>query len=141
MAGANSRARSWCFTLNNPPGAEPFAYDAAVMKYLIYQLEVAPTTATPHFQGYVVFQNPKSLVGVRALAPTAHWAIANGSADSNIVYCSKEPRAAPTVEHGQRPAQGTLARPLFFVRTIFVRGTSRPVACVFCFYLLRVRVC
>lgn len=80
------------------------------MKYMIYQLEIAPTTQTPHYQGFVVFKNARSLAGVRAVLPTAHWEVTVRSAEENITYCSKEPRAAPTVEHGERPAQGKAER-------------------------------
>jgi len=105
---ATPRSRSWCFTLNNP--VEAIAFDAVTMKYLIYQKEIAPTTQTPHFQGFVIFKNPRAKAGVRALLPTAHWEITIRSAEENIAYCSKEPRAEPTVEAGVRPAQGTSAK-------------------------------
>jgi len=76
------------------------------MSFLIYQKEAAPTTGTPHFQGYVVFKNPQSLVALRALNGAAHYEVAQGSAAQNITYCSKEPRLEATVTFGEPPAQG-----------------------------------
>jgi len=110
VEASRQRARAWVFTQNNP-GAVPFAFEEATMKFLIYQLENAPTTGTPHFQGYLVWKNPQTLQKCRGLA-AAHWAIALGNAQQNIAYCSKEPRAAPTVTHGVAPAQGKGGREL-----------------------------
>jgi len=104
------RARAWCFTLNNPASAEPFAWDANTMVYLIYQLEKAPTTQTNHFQGYLVWKNPQTLKKCRSLNGSVHWAIARGNARQNTDYCSKEPREAPTVVHGVMPEQGMFGR-------------------------------
>lgn len=49
------RAKHWCFTLNVPDelaSREP-CWDPVSMRYLIYQLERAPTTGQLHYQGYV----------------------------------------------------------------------------------------
>jgi len=112
------RARAWCFTMNNPPGAEPFAFDATKMKFLIYQLENAPTTGTPHFQGYLVWKNPQTRLKCRELC-AAHWSVAMGTAQHNITYCSKEPRAAPTVTFGEAPAQGASRSNYFRAKRVF----------------------
>lgn len=106
VAESSQRARSWCFTLNNPPAGAPFAWDANGMVYLIYQLERAPTTQTLHYQGYLVWKNPQTLKKCRSLNGSIHWAIARGNAKQNTDYCSKEPREAPTVTHGVMPEQG-----------------------------------
>ncbi len=54
------RRKYWIFVINNPirPWAEPpILADEwrRKPKFLVYQLEEAPTTGTPHFQGYVCF--------------------------------------------------------------------------------------
>jgi len=101
------RSRAWCFTVPNP-GAVPFDWNPASMVFLIYQKELAPTTGTPHFQGYVVFKNPQSLVALRALNASAHYEVAQGNAAQNVTYCSKEPRVEATVTFGEVPSQGAL---------------------------------
>lgn len=60
--------RDWVFTLNNYT-PEEFDYLkngklADSVKYLVFGVETAPTTGTPHLQGYVYFHNakPKSAV-------------------------------------------------------------------------------
>jgi len=100
-----TRARSWVFTENNP-GAVPFEFSPETMVYLIYQLETAPTTGTPHFQGYLVWKNPQTRKKCRSLNERIRWAVAKGNAQQNTTYCSKEPRSAPFVVHGVEPAQG-----------------------------------
>lgn len=108
-----SRARAWCFTLHTDVvSLAPFGWSVlpSSVKFLICQKEVAPTTGALHWQGYLVLTNPKSLQGMKAISATAHWEIANGSAEQNITYCTKEasraPGAAP-LELGERPAQGS----------------------------------
>lgn len=55
----NMTARFWCFTYNNPVEsadelAELFKANRW-FRYLVFQLEIAPTTRTPHYQGYLEF--------------------------------------------------------------------------------------
>jgi len=104
--GNGTRTRTWCFTENNPEAVVPFVFDENTMKYLVYQLETAPTTGTPHFQGYLVWKNPQALTKCRSLNARISWRVANGTAQENTTYCSKEPRNAPTVVHGVMPEQG-----------------------------------
>ena len=82
------RSRQWTFTLNNydPENLPPFVPDS--MKFLCYGEEVAPTTGTPHLQGYVVFLNP--VAKPTRFLPNAYCQITRGSPQSNIDYCSKD---------------------------------------------------
>lgn len=83
----------WCFTWNNPPE------DAvAVMKgvedftYVCMGLEKAPTTGTPHWQGYLELKARKRMTAMKKLIPGAdgiHWTQARGTAEENKKYCSK----------------------------------------------------
>jgi len=71
-----SRARAWCFTVNNPEdvGApQQWPYE-----YLVYQLEKGES-GTPHLQGYVYFKHPQRLLGLKKLDVRAHWLPAEGS--------------------------------------------------------------
>lgn len=108
MPPVRSRHRAWCFTVHCDANTDiPFEYTER-MKYLVYQKERAPSTGALHFQGYVVMVNPTSLVGMKAIHATAHFEVANGSAEDNIRYCTKEDtRVSPPVERGERPRQGT----------------------------------
>ena len=98
-----SPANAWVFTLNNYTeddlkflsskfSAEPEKY------YFIYGKEVAPTSGTPHLQGYIK-SRVKSKSGplqkwrpFTEFAPIkrAHWQRAKGNLESNFHYCSKE---------------------------------------------------
>ena len=54
-----SRNRNYCFTFNNYPDTS--LVDNLICKYIAYSKEVAPTTGTPHLQGYVTFVNAKTV--------------------------------------------------------------------------------
>lgn len=89
-----SQARSWMFTLNNPTEDDEFALDAMgddpTTRYLVYQLEKAPSTETRHYQGYVEFTKPKRFAAVNKLVSRAHWEPRRGSRDQAREYCMKE---------------------------------------------------
>lgn len=93
MPGATTtKSRKWCFTLNNPPDvpAEAIYGDDWIVEYLVVGYEIAPTTGTPHHQGYVRFANPRAFGGVRKLLPEAHWEAVKGTEAQNFDYCSKD---------------------------------------------------
>lgn len=88
-----SRSRKYCFTWNNKAVSDlQKVYDEnkEKIKYIIAGNEVAPTTGTPHVQGYL------ELVRITAMSTIQKWfnnsvalIRANGSAEENRVYCSK----------------------------------------------------
>ena len=98
----NTRATRWLFTLNNYT-PQDLDYDVWLylpqndISYLVVGREIAPTTGTPHLQGYIRFGHRKRLTQVVALIPRAHWTAANGSEEQNRTYCSK---GAGVVERG-----------------------------------------
>lgn len=92
------RSRNFCFTHNNYANTD--LQDNLACKYICYGREIAPTTGTPHLQGYVVFHTMKSLKQVIDMLPGCHITIANGTAAQNIAYCSKE---GLFTERGERP--------------------------------------
>jgi len=98
------RSRAWCFTLNNYEDADCGRIAALACRYVIIGKEVAPGTGTPHLQGYIYFENARSLGGVRRLLPGCHLSVARGTPDQNRVYCSKE---GDFVEMGVLPADPT----------------------------------
>lgn len=86
----------YCFTYNNytDAGIELLkAYMSENCKYGCFQKEVAPTTGTPHLQGYLNLKKKqrmttvqKSLVGLGIQLTLIN---ANGTPEANRTYCSK----------------------------------------------------
>lgn len=113
----NGQKRKWVFTINNPISelddpAEVFRPIADSIKYAIWQLETAPTTGTPHWQGFVEFKTRgRRLSGMKKLFPRARLAAAKGNAAQNKVYCSKEEgRLEGPYEIGEAPKGGAGSR-------------------------------
>ena len=102
------KARNWCFTLNNPALDETqiaqALQEAGPPIYAIYQLEQGEN-GTPHFQGYVMFQDKVYLQPtLKDCLPTAHWEVAKGTPVQNRAYCSKpETALSPPCELGIFP--------------------------------------
>ena len=96
----------WCFTLNNYTDADISAFHNATDRAFVIIGKEVGANGTPHLQGYITFQAKKSkrLAAVRAIHPRAHWELARGSTDENIIYCSKE---GDFHEIGERPKVGS----------------------------------
>jgi len=95
-----TRSRAFCFTWNNYPSTYAAHLDSLEAVYYIAGKETAPTTNTPHIQGYVYWRNAKTLVSARAKLPGCHVVIARGTPDENQEYCSK---GGDYVEFGVKP--------------------------------------
>lgn len=89
QASLQGKHRGYCFTCNNYTPEDETYLKSIECKYLIFGREIAPTTGTPHLQGYIQFQNPRSATAVVSLLRRCHVLIANGSPSSNKIYCSK----------------------------------------------------
>lgn len=98
-----SQNRSWCFTLNNPePGELDELQDFQHTRYLVYQLECAPTTGTLHYQAYVEFHQPVRFNALKRLIPRANIRARRGTRDEARNYCMKDDtRVEPPVEYGE----------------------------------------
>jgi len=96
------RNRNFIFTYNNYPNFE--LVDNIACKYIAYSEEVAPTTGTPHLQGYIAFHNAKTLEAVRRILPGCHIEVMRGSIAENENYCSK---AGRLIERGEKPVSNT----------------------------------
>lgn len=104
MTDTSSRSRGWVFTLNNYTNEDVVKLNDIKSVYLIYGREIAPTTGTPHLQGYVYFQNAKSFNAVLKMLPKGiHLEPQNGTNDQAIEYCKKD---NDFTEIGTRPSQG-----------------------------------
>lgn len=89
----SNQAKNWCVTLNNYSEEDIVKMKSFIETecvYGIYQCEIAPTTLTPHIQGYVQLKTKKRLTFIKGFFPSAHLEIARGSAQENSDYCSKE---------------------------------------------------
>lgn len=82
--------------MNNPPipGQEYHEYlqGKQGIKWYVFQLEEAPTTRTPHFQGAICFKNPKRLSEVKLAlnSETVHVEAMKGRENQAAAYCLKE---------------------------------------------------
>jgi len=115
-------AKRWCFTWNNYPDSWKSDLDNLKSCYLIVGEEIAPTTGTPHLQGYCEFPSTKlfkTLKNIKVLNKVC-WCKCNGTADQNITYCSKEGKV---YEKGDRKQQGHRTD-LDEVRSIIDNGGS-----------------
>lgn len=102
----NATARKWVLTYNNPPSGDMFY---AVMlghemcgkiKYAKWQLELAPTTGTPHMQMWVIVPKPIRHTGIRSLFPGCHVERQLGSDAEAEEYVQDPAKRAPGPDSG-----------------------------------------
>lgn len=100
MSVGRQRYRAFVFTWNNYDlSVEPYL-KSLECRYICYGRELAPSTGTPHLQGYVYFENARSSKSVKKLLPGAWVERARGSVDEAIGYCKK---TEDFYERGDRP--------------------------------------
>ena len=85
-----SRSRNFCFTWNNYTDESKSVLTALKCKYIVYGEEVAPTTGTPHLQGFVVLNHQATLSSVSKKLKGAHIEIMKGTIDHSECYCRKD---------------------------------------------------
>jgi len=95
-----SRNRNFCFTWNNYDDASLLYLSQIACKYVAYSKEVAPTTLTKHLQGYIAFNNAKTIQQARSSLPGCHVETMLGSIAQSEEYCSK---AGVLIERGVKP--------------------------------------
>lgn len=108
------RSRSCCWTLNNysQDDVERLRVYGRSCKYLVFGYEVAPTTSTPHLQGYISWDNPRSLDKFKnEISPKLHIEKTRGTPRQASDYCKWEDypeNAKPNKfeEFGELPRQG-----------------------------------
>lgn len=85
------QSRAWRFTLNNYSDEEEASLKVLEgVTYMVFGHEIAPTTLTPHLQGYVYFTKNKRLAALKKINRRISWRNANASASANRRYCTKE---------------------------------------------------
>lgn len=98
--GPMSRARHWCFTLNNydDEAIERIAGLEGHVTYLVYGKEVG-ASGTPHLQGFVTFPDRVRRATAIDKIGQAHFTVARFN-DQAIAYCKKD---GDFVEFGTPP--------------------------------------
>jgi len=84
------KSKFWCYTLNNFTEKEVNKLKKYKCIYHIMGEEVAPSTGTPHIQGYFEFEIEKEKKNLIKAFPRASFRYAVGSGEDNQIYCSKE---------------------------------------------------
>lgn len=89
----NAVSKSWAFTKNNYSDDDvTFFTTWQDFTYMVFGREVAPTTGTPHLQGY--FTLKKAVRGSylkRTLPQGTHFEASRKSLLANSRYCTKSP--------------------------------------------------
>lgn len=96
----------WVFTINNytDEDKEHLAELSWSVKYLVYGHEVAPTTGTPHLQGFILFNsNQREKAVCKKLGGACYVHVADGTAWEGARYCWKDDN--DYVEYGVRPVE------------------------------------
>lgn len=102
------KVRNVCFTLNNYNDDDIVRLTelSKSVSYLVYGKEVGEN-GTPHLQGYVEFENPRSTgkgwSNFRKLMGNCHFEVRRGSAKQAADYCKKDNTFS---EYGEMSRQG-----------------------------------
>lgn len=95
-----SRKRAFVFTWNNYTSQNVTFLQNVAVDYIVFGYETAPTTGTPHLQGYIYFHDAKTLSSVRKLLTGANVEFASGNSIDNYNYNIK---GGEYYERGVRP--------------------------------------
>lgn len=99
-----SRARSWCFTLNNHTFDDlQLLLSECDSDYLLFGFEIGENKV-PHLQGYIQYKdNSVRMSQIKRYLPRAHLEVAKGNFQANYNYCTKD---GDFYEFGEQPKQG-----------------------------------
>lgn len=86
----STQSKRFCFTLNNYTPEDEVNVKALECAFLVYGHEVAPSTGTPHLQGYIEMHKKTTIKGMTKVLPRTSFQVCKGTADHNITYCQKE---------------------------------------------------
>lgn len=98
----SQKSRGFCYTLNNYSQEEIAEVKQIRCLYHVRGYEVGQS-GTPHIQGYIYFENPRSFNAVKKLMKRWHIEPTKGSPSDNIKYCKKDGKFE---EEGNPPGQG-----------------------------------
>lgn len=102
------KAKHWLFVYPNPEHYLEHLSNENSVEYAVWQLEIAPTTGTPHYQGYIIFWTPKRMSQVKKILKiNSEVLVCKGSPDQNRTYCTKlDTRIGDFSEIGTFPGKG-----------------------------------
>jgi len=87
-------SHNFVFTINNYTAEDGLALESAkesgLLKYVVCGKEVAPTTGTPHIQGFLVTTKKSRVAAVARIIPRGFIQIARGKATVAAEYCKKD---------------------------------------------------
>jgi len=105
-----SRSRGYCYVVNNYTDLDIAQlmelWEDRFVTYIVIAFEIAPTTGTPHIQGYMHFEHGKTMRTVCDRVPriSLQEAKAEGeNYDRRYTYCFKD---HDYIEYGERPHNG-----------------------------------
>jgi len=123
------RSRKYMFTWNNWNERSITMLEALGLlnstQWIIYAKEVAPTTGTPHLQGFVLFKNDRFWTALVNSFKGCWWAPADGTPYSNYLYVIKKRPARQSREGVLLPADPT-PNPLESITEIGQRPNFTP---------------
>lgn len=90
MSNRPVMSRSWLYTINNPTEEDVSRLESLDCVVHVSGREVAPTTGTPHLQGYVRFKKPQRFSWWKNQFPTAHVEMRHGTEMEAWTYCAKD---------------------------------------------------
>ena len=109
------KTRGVCYTLNNYTEEQFQALKQLNCVYHCLAKEIAPTTGTPHIQGYIFFKNPRGIPAIAKELFKAHCESPKGSPQQNRNYIfgpyegpdgKSKPENPEALEFGTIPCQG-----------------------------------
>lgn len=91
MASKSTISKSWAFTKNNYVDADiQFFTDWPDYSYCIFGRETAPSTGTPHLQGYFTLKKAVRPSALKKVLPQGtHFEVARKPHLANFRYCAK----------------------------------------------------
>jgi hypothetical protein len=98
-----SNVRAYVFVINNYTLDDELRVQMLDATYVVCGKEIAPTTGTPHLQGYAYWKGKKRFKSLKKDLPRANIRIAKGTAKQNKRYSSKQQL---WYENGEMPEQG-----------------------------------
>lgn len=118
LSDSRSRSRNFCFTSFD---VEKPKFDEMTMKYLCFGSEIAPTTGTHHWQGFVCWKNAKTISACKKnLINNGRVFIIKGTLKQNEEYCTKEGKFE---KFGTLPNQGK-RRDLIELKDALINGET-----------------
>lgn len=103
MQKRDTEHRSYIVVINNYTEEDVKKFKTTKSRYKVFGYEIGKKSKIPHMQGYIYFSSAKLFSSMKRRFPTAHIEPAEGDAQSNRVYSTKD---GHFWEKGNIPKQG-----------------------------------